>query len=131
MIAALAVAALVAATGTAVVVTQHIRDEGPVASSIHWKRRPGPRYRACFRLTRSDVVEVSVVDSGGHSVRVLSPGEQLAGGDAAHCFDWDGRTAAGQPVPAGLYRLRLDLHHADRVAVSGEHVRIPASGGAS
>ena len=113
------------------VVTQSLRDEGPVATSIHWKTRPGPRYRACFRLTRSDLVEVSVVDSADHVARVLTPGEQLRGGGAAHCFDWDGRTAAGQPVPPGLSRLRLDLREADRVAVSGERVRIPASGATS
>lgn len=121
-------AALFAATGIAVVVTQHIRDEGPVATSIHWKTRPGPRYRACFRLTRSDLVEVSVVDSAGRVARVLTPGEQLKGGDAAHCFDWDGRTAAGLPVPPGLYHLRLDLRNADRVAVSGERLKISTPG---
>jgi len=121
----------VAATGAAVVVTQHLRDEGPVATSIHWKTRPGPRYRACFRLTRTDLVEVSVVDSADRVARVLTPGEQLAGGDAAHCFDWDGRTAGGQPVAPGLYHLRLDLRRADRVAVSGERLRIAAPGATS
>ena len=124
-------AALVGATGTAVVVTQHLRDEGPVATSIHWKTRPGPRYRACFRLTRSDLVQVSVVDSADRIARVLTPGEQLKGGDAAHCFDWDGRTASGQPVPPGLYHLRLDLRNADRIAVSGERLRIPVAGAPS
>jgi flagellar hook capping protein FlgD len=125
------VAALVAGTGIAIVVTQSLRDEGPVATSIHWKKRPGPRYRACFRLTRTDRVEVSVVDSGDQVARVLTPGEELAGGDAAHCFDWDGRTAAGHPVPPGLYHLRLDLRDADRIAVSGERLRIPQPGTAS
>jgi hypothetical protein len=125
VISALVVAALLIATGVAIVVTQHLRDEGPVASSIHWKTRPGPRYRICFLLTRSDRVQVSVVDLSDHPVRVLSDGE-LEGGDAPHCFDWDGATSAGQPVPPGPYRLQLSLERADRTAVSGEHVNLRA-----
>jgi hypothetical protein len=108
------------------VVTQHLRDEGPVVTSIHWKTRPGPRYRACFRLTRNDVVTVSVVDVDDRSVRVLADDRSLAGGDAPHCFDWDGRGQSGQPVAAGIYHLRFALHDADRVAISGEHVNISA-----
>jgi hypothetical protein len=127
LISALVVAALLIATGVAIAVTQHLRDEGPVASSIHWKTRPGPRYRICFLLTRSDHVQVSVVDFSDRPIRVLSDGE-LEGGDAPHCFDWDGRSSAGQPVPPGPYRLRLSLERADRTATSGEHVNIRAGG---
>jgi flagellar hook capping protein FlgD len=123
VIAALAVALLLAATAGAMVLTQHLRHEGPVASSIYWKVRPGPRYRVCFLLTRDDDVKVSVVDVAGDPVAVLSNGH-LAGGDAPHCFPWDGKTAAGAPAPPGIYHLQLDLRRADRVAVSGEKVRI-------
>lgn len=119
----LVVSFLLAATAAAIVITQHLRDEGPVASSIYWKIRPGPRYRVCFLLTRADMVQVSVVDRSDHSVRVLADRE-LEGDDAAHCFDWDGRTSAGQPVPTGPYRLQLSLERADRTAISGEHVTI-------
>jgi hypothetical protein len=130
LISALVVFGLLAATAAAIVVTQHVRDEGPVASTIHWKTRPGPRYRVCFRLTRSDDVQVSVVDYAERSVRVLSDGE-LTGGDAAHCFDWDGRNSAGQPAPPGPYHLQLSLERADRTAVSGERLTIRAAGGQS
>ena len=123
LIAALTVAALLAATAGAMVLTQHLRDEGPVASSIHWKTRSGPRYRVCFRLTKDDRVRVAVVDFDGRHVTSLSDGP-LRGGDAAHCFDWDGRTDAGAPVPPGRYLLQLTLGEADRVAVSGERLRI-------
>ena len=82
------------------VLTQHLRDDGPVASSIHWKTRPGPRYRACLRLTRDDTVQVSVVDRSDHAVRVLASARPLKGGDTPHCFDWDGLDSAGQPLPA-------------------------------
>jgi hypothetical protein len=106
------------------VVTQHLRDEGAVVSSIHWKTRPGPRYRACFRLTRDDHVTVSVVDLNDRLVRVLTADRPLAGGDAPHCFDWDGRGQSGPPVPPGIYHLQFSLRDADRVAISGEHVNI-------
>lgn len=106
------------------VVTQNLRDEGAVASSIYWKKRPGPRYRVCFRLTRSDRVQVSAVDASDRVVRVLAPSEPLQGGDSPHCFDWDGRTDSGQAASPGPYHLQLVLSDADRTAVSGERVNI-------
>ena len=127
MIAALTVAALLAASAGAMVLTQHLRDEGPVASSIHWKTRPGPRYRVCFRLTKDDRVRAAVVDTDERQVKLLSNGE-LRGGDTPHCFDWDGRGDSGDPVPPGRYHLELQLDDADRVAVSGERLRIYPSG---
>lgn len=122
-------ALLLAGTAAAMVLTQHLRHDGPVASSIHWKTRPGPRYRVCFRLTRDDTVTVAVVDSASDAVRVLHSDEPLTGNDTAHCFAWDGRDAAGNQVPPGSYRLQLSLEDADRVAVSGERIEIPAGGG--
>jgi hypothetical protein len=130
VIAALTVAALLVATAGAMVLTQHLRDEGPVASNIFWKKRPGPRYRICFLLTRDDHVQVAVVDYRDQPVRVLAD-QELEGGDAPHCFGWDGLTSAGQPAAPGPYHLRLSLERADRVAVSGEHVRITTPRAAS
>jgi hypothetical protein len=128
VISALVVSLLLAATAAAIVVTQHLRDEGPVVSSIHWKTRPGPRYRACFLLTRDDHVTVSVVDFSDRSIRVLAD-RDLTGGDAPHCFDWDGMTSAGRPAPPGPYHLQFTLEHADRTATSGEHLTIHPPGG--
>lgn len=122
------VALLLAGTAGAMVLTQHLRHDGPVASSIHWKTRPGPRYRVCFRLTRDDTVQVAVVDPDDNIVRVLASDEPLEGSDTAHCFAWNGRDAAGQPVPPGSYHLQLSLRDADRVAVSGERLDISATG---
>jgi hypothetical protein len=124
VIAALTVALLLAATAGAVVLTQHLRDEGAVASSIYWKLRPGPRYRVCFILTRADTAKVSVVDTDERPVAVLGDGPLEGGDDAPHCFDWNGTTSAGAPAPPGIYHLQLDLKDVDRVAVSGEKVRI-------
>ncbi len=125
------VALLLAGTAGAMVLTQHLRHDGPVASSIRWKTRPGPRYRVCFRLTRDDTATVAVVDSADQVARVLAPAQPLEGSDTAHCFAWDGRDASGNPVPAGSYRLQLSLQDADRVAISGERVDIPAAGNQS
>lgn len=128
LISVLVVSLLMAATAGAIVLTQHLRDEGPVASSIYWKTRPGPRYKICFLLARDDHVKVAVVDFDDRQVRTLAD-EELQGGDAAHCFDWDARTSSGQPAPPGPYFLQLTLERADRTAVSGEHVTIHAGGG--
>jgi hypothetical protein len=139
LISTLAVAALLLGTAGAIVWTQHLRDEGPVASSIKLKPRHGSGYRACFRLTRDDTVQVAIVDASDQVVRVLAQGVPLTGSDkapnaaksGAHCFDWNGTDASGRPVPPGVYRMRLDLHQADRVATPGEHVTISANGTAS
>lgn len=126
----LIVALLLAGTAGAMVLTQHLRDEGPVASSIHWKTRPGPRYRVCFRLTRDDRVRVAVVDPEHRQVKLLADAP-LEGGDTPHCFDWDGAADSGQAAPPGRYHLQLGLEAADRVAVSGERLRIYGPGGAA
>ena len=124
-------ALLLAGTAAAMVLTQHLRHDGSVASSIHWKTRPGPRYRVCFRLTRDDTVTVAVVDPADDVVRLLASDQPLTGNDTAHCFAWDGRDESGNPVPPGSYHLRLSLRDADRVAVSGERIDIPAAGAPS
>lgn len=121
------VALLLAGTAAAIVVAQHLRDQDPVASSIYWKTRPGPRYRVCFLLGRDDKVRVSVVDFSDRPIRVLADTE-LRGGDDPHCFGWDGRTSSGQPAPPGPYHLQLSLERNDRTAVSGEHVTIHGAG---
>jgi flagellar hook capping protein FlgD len=136
LISVLAVSLLLAATAAAIVVTQHLRDEGPVVSSTRLKTRHNGDYRACFQLTRDDTVQVSIVDASDQVVRVLEPGTQLTGSDSqpdtpkagAHCFDWDGTDAAGQAVPPGVYRMRLRFQRLDRVLTPGEHLTIGVTG---
>lgn len=131
LISVVAATFLMVATAAAIVVTQHLRDEGPVVSNIFFKRPP-ERYRVCFYLTRDDTVQVEMVGASGQLVRVLAPAQPLKGGNDktdAHCFDWDGRDAAGTPVPPGAYRVRFELKNADRVATSGEHLNIRAKQG--
>jgi flagellar hook assembly protein FlgD len=128
------VAILLAATAGAIVETQNLRDDGPVVSSVRLKTRRDGGYRACFRLTRDDTVQVSIVNASDQVVRVLVQSAPLTGSDSAphqakagaHCFDWDGMDASGNPVPPGVYRMRLELRRADRVATPGEHLTIAA-----
>src|SRR4051794_41861777 len=101
------------------VLTQHLRHDGPVASSIHWKTRPGPRYRVCFRLTRDDDVRVAVVGSSGQAGRVLTEAQPPQGGDTPHCYDWDGLSSAGPPGPADPYHPQISPAGADPVAGAG------------
>ncbi len=137
MLAAICVAALVLGTIAAMVVTQRLRKEGPIATDIRLKTKPD-EYRACFRMPRDDTVDVAIVDSSGRVVRVLASGVELDGGPrgaedskrTAHCFDWDGTDRDGAAVAPGLYRLQLSLAAADRVAISGEKLRVGAGGGA-
>jgi hypothetical protein len=127
------VALLLVGTAAAMVVTQHLRHDGPVVSNIFLKQRPHGAYRACFALTRSDTVRVEMVDASGDEVRVLLPSQRLSGGTEkadAHCYAWDGTDDAGTAVPAGTYYLRFHLDDAGRTATSGEHVVVAAGGGA-
>jgi hypothetical protein len=123
-------------TVAAMVVTQSLRSEGPVASDVRLKVNPD-EYRACFRLQRDDTVDVAMVRfEDGSVVRVLAANQSLEARDedddsdkaSAHCFDWDGLDAEGQPAGPGRYRLRLHLEEADRVATSGERLRIRPGG---
>ncbi|MBM3667793.1 MAG: hypothetical protein FJW90_10010 [Actinobacteria bacterium] len=112
--------------------TQHLRSEGPTASSIYFKAIEGPggpRYRICFQTPRDDSFEVAIVGADGRAVAILAQdlpieGDPSAGKGSANCFDWDGLDEAGVAVPAGTYRLRLTLERAERRAVSGEKLRI-------
>lgn len=122
LLAALVVAALVTGTVAAMVVTQSSRSDGPVASNIRMKKKPG-RYRVCFFLTREDTVDVDLVDASGDVIRNFASAALLEG-DRPHCYDWDGLDGVGAPVGAGRYRLRLTLEEANRVATSGERLRI-------
>jgi FlgD Ig-like domain len=129
------VALLLAATAGAMVLTQHLRHDGPVVSNIFLKQKGAAGdYRACFTLTRDDTVQVEMVDASGHVVRILAPAQPLQGGGEkadAHCYAWDGTDDAGNPVAPGTYRLRFELENADRVATSGEHLVIHSPGGSS
>ncbi|MCA9751487.1 MAG: T9SS type A sorting domain-containing protein [Gemmatimonadetes bacterium] len=57
-----------------------------------------------FGLTRAGSASLSVFDAAGRRVRSLGESSLTAG---EHELVWDGRDAAGRPVAAGVYFLRL------------------------
>lgn len=132
MLAAICVAVFLVGIVGAMVVTQHLRSEGPVVSHIRLKFKPSAPERVCFRAARDDLYEVGMVDASGQAVRSLASnaaldGDPSADRDSDHCFNWDGLDDAGRPVPPGVYRLQVSLRDADRTAVSGEKLTIPAA----
>jgi photosystem II stability/assembly factor-like uncharacterized protein len=58
-----------------------------------------------FVLGRSADVKLTVHDAQGRTIRALLDGRRAAG---THVTSWDARDRGGQPVPAGVYWLRLD-----------------------
>jgi 3-phytase len=59
-----------------------------------------------YRLATAATVEVSIYDLRGTRVARLTDGRQPAG---QHTLAWDGRDAAGRPLPSGVYFVRLRL----------------------
>jgi FlgD Ig-like domain len=65
--------------------------------------RPNPFNPAtilAFRLQSAGAVELRIIDTRGHVVRVLVAGERTAG---RHEVSWDGRDAEGREVASGVY----------------------------
>jgi choice-of-anchor B domain-containing protein len=65
-----------------------------------------------FTLARAARADVAVFDASGRLVRLLGQNFLRAG---RHTVQWDGKDAAGDPVPAGTYLFRVE---ADGLAVS-------------
>ena len=61
--------------------------------------------RVRYTLPRAATVSLRVLDVLGKPVRVLAGGQQAAG---EHTVRWDGRDDAGQPLPSGIYLIRLE-----------------------
>ena len=57
-----------------------------------------------FTLPERGAHRLTVYDVTGRRVRILSEGVREAG---THTVTWDGRNAAGRPLPAGVYFYRL------------------------
>src|SRR5262249_11490237 len=62
--------------------------------------------RLDLALAAPGPVRLEVLDLGGRRVRSLESGHVLPAGP--HEWTWDGRDAAGRPVPAGVYLVHLD-----------------------
>ncbi len=70
--------------------------------------RPNParhQVELAFELPVARTVRLALADASGRSVRTLLEGPQGAG---RHSVRWDGRSASGRLMPAGVYFYRLD-----------------------
>jgi flagellar hook assembly protein FlgD len=83
-------------------------DARPQAASLKLQAFPNPfRQRTIIRysLPKPGKATVSVVDIAGRTVIQGRFASQSAG---SHEFVWNGRTAGGKSVPAGVYLVRVE-----------------------
>jgi hypothetical protein len=57
-----------------------------------------------YQLAREGAVRLEIFDPAGRSIRVIASGRI---GRGIHAAEWDGKTDAGLPVPAGVYYVGL------------------------
>jgi hypothetical protein len=124
-------ALLVFATIAAFFATQQLKSEIPLV--IRFAAEPkqfspngdGVRDRTevGFDLSEPASVSFSIMDSEGNEVRRLVANRPLAG-DVKHRFQWNGRNDADEPVPDGVYRMRVVRRDEGRIVDSFKRIRV-------
>ena len=82
------------------------------------------REQITFRLKRSELIDVAVVDQRGDDVRELASGVSLSAYKTIPTLTWDGRDSAGKVVPDGRYRIRVRLRREGRSLVVPQSFRV-------
>ncbi|MCA9728648.1 MAG: hypothetical protein KC729_13245, partial [Candidatus Eisenbacteria bacterium] len=72
---------------------------------------PGPRPALHYALTTSGPVRLAIYDGTGRALGSVL--EQAASG--AHTVEWESWASARAPLPAGIYWVRLEALHQDRI----------------
>jgi hypothetical protein len=124
-------ALLVVATIAAFFATQQLKSEVPLV--IRFAAQPkqfspnGDKVRdrteIGFDLSEPASVSFSIMDSDGNEVRRVVDDRTLAG-DVKHRFGWYGRNDAGEPVPDGVYRMRVVRRDEGRIVDSFKRIRV-------
>jgi hypothetical protein len=124
-------ALLVFATIAAFFATQQLKSEIPLV--IRFAAEPkqfspngdGVRDRTevGFDLSEPASVSFSIMDSEGNEVRRLVANRPLAG-DVKHRFQWNGRNDADEPVPDGVYRMRVVRRDEGRIVDSFKRIGV-------
>jgi hypothetical protein len=124
-------ALLVLATIAAFFATQQLKSEIPLV--IRFAAKPKQfspngdgvrdRTRVGFDLSEPATVSFSILDSEGNEVRRVVDNRPLAG-DEKHRFTWDGRNDAGEPVPEGVYRMRVIRRDEGRIVDSFKRIGV-------
>ena len=125
--------AIVVLATAAFVRAQALKQEDPPISGIEIARTleqgcecPRETARMAFSLRRAQPITAAVVDEDEEPVRTLLDSELRASGRVK--LAWDGTDEAGERVPEGEYRLRIDLAVPDRSIVIPDDVRVERSG---
>ena len=123
------VLALLAGSAAAFAVAEHLKvEKSPVAAPDIDKvfspvcNCPQRYAKIAFRLRRSDRLTLSLLDRDGHEIRRLVDHVPMRRG--RHAFFWNGRDKAGQLVPEGKYRPKVELGNADRTIVLPNPIRV-------
>ena len=75
-----------------------------------------------FRLRKPETVTVTMIDSAGRSVQTLVRRQREKAGRVS--YTWDGRNDAGQVVPEGRYRPKVELAAHGRRIVLPNPIRV-------
>jgi hypothetical protein len=116
------VVALLAATATAFALTEGLKLEPSPILGTKVDEVFSPicacdkaRAKVSFRLRESDRIDVAFLNSAGEVVATPVRGQRFARGTVV--VRWDGRDAAGEPLPEGAYRPRVHLREEKRTIV--------------
>ncbi len=131
-LAQLVFALLVVATGAAFFLAQELKTSDPVLLSFRLGSEAiSPngdgrfeRQRITFRLKRSELIDVAVVDQRGDSVRELVSGVQLPAYRTIAPLIWNGRDENGKVAADGRYRIRVTLRREGRSLVVPKSFRV-------
>jgi len=125
-------ALLVIATAGAFFAAQKLKTSTPVLTSFRLKLKTiSPngdgrfdRQQVIFKLRRSEVVDVSVVDQRGDNVRELASGVRVLPYRRIRPISWDGRTQSGRVAADGRYRIAVRLRREGRRLVVPKSFRV-------
>jgi hypothetical protein len=99
---------------------QHLKRTGTIFDRLEVNRKFSPNADGfkdeamiSFRLTRPDRGDVEILDGGDQVVGTLAEDMPLRS-YFIHEFSWNGLTAEGEPLPPGLYRIRVRLEEQER-----------------
>ena len=120
---------LLAGTAAAFVVTEELKLEPDPIARPRITPTFSPTCRCetqtaqiAFRLSQPDRLTLTVLDDGGEVVRTLLRDASFGRGN--HTFGWDGRDEAGEVVPEGTYRPRVELDKLDRAIEFPRRMRV-------
>jgi hypothetical protein len=123
------VLALLAGTAVAFAVSERLKlEKSPITATRVAKvfspvcDCPQSRATIAFRLRRVDRIRLSLIDDEGNEVRRLIDGRRF--GKGKKHFTWNGRDDAGELVPEGRYRPKVELLGAGRTIVMPNPIEV-------